>query len=131
MEVMPRLHSASRSTPAFPRTPHSLIRSPCRRVYALPEKKDYLAGSLDSKAQSALAHLRELTPFTCVLGSYPRDGKLVGPVTDTLDALERGARSMVSTAVGVGVRRRAFSLEGCLVECVTINRGVIRCWCYC
>ncbi|CAN0471810.1 unnamed protein product, partial [Hapterophycus canaliculatus] len=49
--------------------------------------QDFLAGELDDKAQSALAHLRETAPFCRVLGSYARDSTLVGPVSDTIEAL--------------------------------------------
>lgn len=52
-----------------------------------------MAGELDDKAQSALAHLRESAPFCRVLGSYARDSTLVGPVSDTLEALARGPSS--------------------------------------
>lgn len=65
------------------------------RSVSLCPLQDFLASDLDSRTQSALAHLRELTPFTCVLGSYPRDSRLVGPVCDTLEALARGAGSQV------------------------------------
>ncbi|CBN76762.1 Trifunctional Chorismate Mutase/Prephenate Dehydratase/Prephenate Dehydrogenase [Ectocarpus siliculosus] len=51
---------------------------------------DFLAGELDDKAQSALAHLRESAPFCRVLGSYARDSTLVGPISDTLEALSMG-----------------------------------------
>eukprot|EP00903_Cladosiphon_okamuranus_P012334 g11563.t1 len=63
---------------------------------------DFLAGELDDKAQSALAHLRESAPFCRVLGSYARDSTLVGPVSDTLEALARGlgGGAMAATAAG-------------------------------
>lgn len=60
-----------------------------------------MAGELDDKAQAALSHLRESAPFCRVLGSYARDSTLVGPVTETLEALARSGSGgmMVSFVV--------------------------------
>lgn len=55
-----------------------------------------MAGELDDKAQSALAHLRESAPFCRVLGSYARDSILVGPISDTLEAISMGIGNGVS-----------------------------------
>lgn len=55
---------------------------------------DFLAGELDDTAQSALSHLRELSPFSRVLGSYARGSTLVGPIGETLAALSRGSHSL-------------------------------------
>lgn len=63
-------------------------------------EQDFLASDLDRKAQAALAHLRELTPFTCVLGSYPRNSKLVGPISEELEVLSRGAPDQVRDVTG-------------------------------
>ncbi|CAN0411387.1 unnamed protein product, partial [Discosporangium mesarthrocarpum] len=60
-----------------------------RFQYCFYLASDFLAGELDDAAQSAMAHLRELTPFARLLGSYPRKSKLVGPVCDTLEVLAR------------------------------------------
>lgn len=49
---------------------------------------DFLAAELDDRTQLALSHLREMAPFIRVLGTYPRDGLLVGPVKETLEALK-------------------------------------------
>lgn len=63
---------------------------------SVPPPQDFLAGELDDKAQSALAHLRESAPFCRVLGSYARDSTLVGPISDTLEALSMGTGGGVS-----------------------------------
>lgn len=59
--------------------------------------QDFLAGELDHVARSALSHLREMTPFCRVLGSYPRNSTLVGPIVDDLQALASGKGSEVRT----------------------------------
>jgi len=43
---------------------------------------DFLGSELDEDIQNALHHLREQVEFCRVLGTYPRDSKLVGPVRD-------------------------------------------------
>lgn len=48
---------------------------------------DFLASSLDSNTQNALAHLREQADFVRVLGSYPQKSRLVGPVKDVVDRI--------------------------------------------
>ena len=50
---------------------------------------DYAACELDPKARNALYHLQEQSDYVRVLGSYPRDSKLVGPIRHSLDALNR------------------------------------------
>lgn len=50
---------------------------------------DFLASEYDDNAQNALLHLREQSTFVRVLGSYPKGGKLLGPVKATLDALNK------------------------------------------
>jgi prephenate dehydratase len=50
---------------------------------------DYAACELDPNAQAALFHLREQSGFVRVLGSYPCDSALVGPIRDSLNALNR------------------------------------------
>lgn len=49
---------------------------------------DYNACELDPNAQAALFHLREQSDFVRVLGSYPMDSQLVGPVKDQLMTLQ-------------------------------------------
>lgn len=91
------------------RTQHELLRrsvsitpkpQPVAIVIPYSIQQDFLAGELDDTAQSALAHLRELTPFSRVLGSYARDSTLVGPVSDTLQALSLDAGAQVSGEFG-------------------------------
>ena len=50
---------------------------------------DYAACEVDPNAQAALFHLREQSGFVRVLGSYPCDSALVGPIRDSLNALNR------------------------------------------
>ena len=50
---------------------------------------DFLASEFDDNAQNALLHLREQSTFVRVLGSYPKGGKLLGPVKATLEALNK------------------------------------------
>mmetsp|Transcript_15060 Transcript_15060/g.19866 ORF Transcript_15060/g.19866 Transcript_15060/m.19866 type:complete len:746 (+) Transcript_15060:128-2365(+) len=45
---------------------------------------DFLGSEFDSQPSSALAHLKEQSQFVRVLGSYPRNGQLVGPVKDAV-----------------------------------------------
>ena len=45
---------------------------------------DYTASELDPAAQAALFHLREQSDFVRVLGSYPTDSQLVGPIKEAL-----------------------------------------------
>jgi hypothetical protein len=52
---------------------------------------DYTASELDPAAQAALFHLREQSDFVRVLGSYPTDSQLVGPIKETLLALKPSA----------------------------------------
>ena len=41
---------------------------------------DFLDGQLSSNSENALSNLREFTDFVRILGSYPRQSRLVGPV---------------------------------------------------
>jgi len=50
---------------------------------------DFLASEFDDRTQNALLHLREQSQFVRILGSYPRQGQLIGPVKSTLDTLSR------------------------------------------
>jgi prephenate dehydratase len=45
---------------------------------------DFLASELKTEAQAALSHLKELSPYVRVLGSYPSGGTLVGPVSEAI-----------------------------------------------
>ena len=47
-----------------------------------------IGSELDEAARAAIFHLREQSPFVRVLGSYPRGGRLVGPVKAVLDQVE-------------------------------------------
>ncbi len=47
---------------------------------------DFLDSELSTSAYNSLSHLRELAPYLRVLGSYPRDGRLVGEVKEIVDS---------------------------------------------
>jgi len=48
---------------------------------------DILASELDEGVQNALHHLREQSDYCRILGSYPANSRLVGPVAEAVDAL--------------------------------------------
>lgn len=48
---------------------------------------DILSSELDEGVQNALHHLREQSDYFRVLGSYPANSRLVGPVADAVEAL--------------------------------------------
>lgn len=48
---------------------------------------DILSSELDEDVQNALHHLREQSDYCRVLGSYPANSRLVGPVAEAVDAL--------------------------------------------
>lgn len=73
------------------------INTPLFQSITAMDWKDFLAGELDHAARSALSHLREMTPFCRVLGSYARNSTLVGPIVDDLEALAAGRGSKVRT----------------------------------
>lgn len=50
---------------------------------------DFLASEFDDRAQNALLHLREQSQFVRVLGSFPRNGQLVGPIKAHLENLAK------------------------------------------
>ena len=70
---------------------------------------DFLASEFDDNAQNALLHLREQSTFVRILGSYPRGGKLLGPVKATLDALNKvpvsDAYPSSSSSISSGIPR--------------------------
>lgn len=49
---------------------------------------DILSSELDEGVQNALHHLREQSDYCRVLGSYPANSRLVGPVADAVEALD-------------------------------------------
>ena len=49
---------------------------------------DILSSELDESVQNALHHLREQSDYCRVLGSYPANSRLVGPVADAVEALD-------------------------------------------
>lgn len=49
---------------------------------------DFLSGQLDVNTENALANLREFTDYVRVLGSYPRQSRLVGPVATAAEELK-------------------------------------------
>jgi len=49
---------------------------------------DFLDGKLSSNSESALANLREFTDYVRILGSYPRESRLVGPVAAAVEELK-------------------------------------------
>jgi prephenate dehydratase len=49
---------------------------------------DFLANPLEENAQNALSHLREQADYVRVLGSYPKQSRLVGPVKDAVEQLK-------------------------------------------
>ena len=48
---------------------------------------DILESELDERVQNALHHLREQSDYCRILGSYPANSRLVGPVADAVEAL--------------------------------------------
>jgi len=48
---------------------------------------DILASELDEGVQNALHHLREQSDYCRILGSYPANSRLVGPVAEAVEAL--------------------------------------------
>ena len=48
---------------------------------------DILSSELDEGVQNALHHLREQSDYCRILGSYPANSRLVGPVAEAVDAL--------------------------------------------
>ena len=48
---------------------------------------DILSSELDDRVQNALHHLREQSDYCRVLGSYPANSRLVGPVAEAVEAL--------------------------------------------
>jgi len=48
---------------------------------------DILASEMDEGVQNALHHLREQSDYCRVLGSYPANSRLVGPVAEAVEAL--------------------------------------------
>eukprot|EP01041_Mallomonas_annulata_P001057 gene1057-2067_t len=50
---------------------------------------DFLASEFDDRSQNALLHLQEQSEFVRVLGSYPRDGVMIGPVRSRLDTIAK------------------------------------------
>ena len=48
---------------------------------------DILSSELDEDVQNALHHLREQSDYCRVLGSYPANSRLVGPVAEAVEAL--------------------------------------------
>ena len=49
---------------------------------------DILSSELDEDVQNALHHLREQSDYCRVLGSYPANSRLVGPVAEAVEALQ-------------------------------------------
>ena len=49
---------------------------------------DILSSELDESVQNALHHLREQSDYCRILGSYPANSRLVGPVADAVEALD-------------------------------------------
>lgn len=54
---------------------------------------DFLASEFDDRTQNALLHLQEQSDYVRVLGSYPRGGVLLGPISSTLDAIRKSPLS--------------------------------------
>lgn len=50
---------------------------------------DILASELDDRAQNALMHLKEQAHFVRVLGSFPRNSQLIGPIKASLNTLAK------------------------------------------
>lgn len=48
---------------------------------------DFLASEFDDRAQNALHHLREQSQYVRVLGSFPKNGELIGPIKSALATL--------------------------------------------
>lgn len=48
---------------------------------------DILSSEMDEGVQNALHHLREQSDYCRVLGSYPANSRLVGPVAEAVEAL--------------------------------------------
>ncbi len=59
---------------------------------------DILSSELDEGVQNALHHLREQSDYCRVLGSYPANSRLVGPVAEAVDALNAANEGKVHEA---------------------------------
>ena len=92
-------------------------------------RQDFLAADLDDAARCALSHLREMTPFCRVLGSYPRDSTLVGPISDTLRDLAEGrsnAYKVCQEYRATGFSRDKFQSVAARSLCLVSSRKL--CW---
>mmetsp|Transcript_15242 Transcript_15242/g.31346 ORF Transcript_15242/g.31346 Transcript_15242/m.31346 type:complete len:736 (-) Transcript_15242:133-2340(-) len=69
---------------------------------------DYNACELDPSAQAALFHLREQSDFVRVLGSYPSDSQLVGPIVDSIAAIKDSPPQRLQTPT-IGDKNKATS----------------------
>ena len=59
---------------------------------------DFLDAQLSQKSENALANLREFTDFVRILGSYPRKSRLVGPVAQAAQDIQRQRMNDASAA---------------------------------
>jgi prephenate dehydratase/prephenate dehydrogenase len=50
---------------------------------------DFLASEFDDRAQNALMHLRELSDYVRVLGSFPKGSHLIGSLKNSVENLKR------------------------------------------
>ena len=59
---------------------------------------DFLDAQLSQNSENALANLREFTDFVRILGSYPRKSRLVGPVAQAAQDIQRQRMNDASAA---------------------------------
>lgn len=50
---------------------------------------DFLASEYDDKTQNALHHLRELSDYVRVLGSFPRESRLIGSIKNEVEGIQK------------------------------------------
>jgi prephenate dehydratase len=78
---------------------------------------DFLANQLDETAQNALSNLREQSDFLRILGSYPKQSKLVGQVKT---AVEQMKQMVVNDPKEISLTASASD-----TSTVTLNIGIV------
>jgi prephenate dehydratase len=87
---------------------------------------DFLASEFDDRTQNALLHLKEQSEFVRVLGSYPRNSELIGPVKSTLTSLNTIPVSTSGTTTTTTTTTSASTTtSGVISPSLTGSNGVL------